>query len=133
MYLWVLSLASEARQKIRIFIFFNVICAFLASIRTPVFYYGFGCLVYYLLEGWSALETVYFLTVTSTTVGYGDFRPASTLARAFTCVYALIGITLVLDALSPLVTFLRGDWRERLLAAVGCAAKVDTNDPSLTP
>ena len=38
----------------------------------------------------------------------------------------------MLDALSPLVTFLRGDWRERLLAAVGCAAKVDTNDPSLT-
>ena len=74
------SVGGKAEDKnIQIF---NVICAFLASIRTPVFYCGFGCLVYYLLEGWSALETVYFLTVTSTTVGCGDFHPASTLASS---------------------------------------------------
>ena len=37
--------------------------------KTPVVFYFVGCVVYGWLEGWHALDTVYFLTVTSTTVG----------------------------------------------------------------
>jgi len=102
------------------------------NLRTPVLYYLFGCLAYYYLEGWSALDTSYFLTVTSTTVGYGDMYPTSPMSKLFTCFYALFGIVAVLGALTPLVSFLRGDWREKLLSICGCGQKVDTEDPNLT-
>ena len=54
------------------------------------------------------------------------------LGKAFTCVYALIGITVILKAISPFVAFMRGDWRDQLLKAIGCAPAVDTSDPNLT-
>ena len=100
--------------------------------RVPFVYYSVGTVAYYLLEGWAPLDVVYFLTVTSTTVGYGDYSPATPLGKLFTCLYALIGITVVLGALSPLVEMLKGDWRERLLTCLGCAPVVDTNDPTLS-
>ena len=40
-----------------------------------VTYYSFGGLAYDELEGWPLLDTTYFLTVTVTTVGYGDMCP----------------------------------------------------------
>jgi hypothetical protein len=98
----------------------------------PLGYYAVGILVYQYLEGWAPLDTAYFLTVTSTTVGYGDFCPTSVWGKLFTTLYALIGITVILGALAPLVAFLRGDWRENLLTLLGCGQKVDTNDPNLT-
>lgn len=110
----------------------TAIGAFMSGIRTPLLFYLFGCIAYSALEGWSARDTVYFLTVTSTTVGYGDFYPTSTLGKLFTCVYAVLGITVVLNALSPLVAVLRGDWREKLINLVLCSPQVDTEDPNLT-
>lgn len=111
---------------------FKFIHSAYVTLRTPVLYYAFGCLAYYYLEGWSALDTSYFLTVTSTTVGYGDMCPSSPMSKLFTCFYALFGIVAVLGALTPLVSFLRGDWREKLLTLFGCGPKVDTEDPNLT-
>jgi len=111
---------------------FKFLYASYVNLRTPVLYYLFGCFAYYYLEGWSALDTSYFLTVTSTTVGYGDMYPTSPMSKLFTCFYALFGIVAVLGALSPLVSFLRGDWREKLLSICGCGQKVDTEDPNLT-
>lgn len=63
----------------------------------------------------------------------GDFCPATVLGKLFTCFYALIGITVVLSALSPFVAFLKGDWREKLLDSLGLSAKVDLSNMSLTP
>ena len=74
-------------------------------------YYGVGCTAYYLFEGWAPLDTCYFLTVTATTVGYGDFTPTSPLAKLFTCGYALLGIIMIFDLIAaPVVSWLRGDW-----------------------
>lgn len=95
-------------------------------------YYAVGVGVYGYLEGWKPIDVVYFLTVTSTTVGYGDFTPVTMLGKLFTCFYALLGITVVLAALAPLVSFLKGDWREKVLSCCGCEAQVDTTDLSLT-
>ena len=102
------------------------------AVRTPLLYYGFGIFAYYYLEGWSALDTSYYLTVTSTTVGYGDMYPTNPTSKLFTCFYSLIGIVAVLGAIAPLVAFLRGDWREKLLSLLGCGPGVDVNDPELT-
>lgn len=112
--------------------FLKAVVATLQMMMLPLGYYVLGIVVYKYLEGWEPLDTAYFLTVTSTTVGYGDMCPTTVLGKIFTTIYALIGITVILGALAPLVAFLRGDWREKLLALLGCGAKVDTNDPNLT-
>lgn len=68
-----------------------------------VTYYAVGGIVYDEIEGWPLLDTTYFLTVTVTTVGYGDICPATEPGKIFTVIYALVGIVFVFAALSPLV------------------------------
>ena len=106
--------------------------ATLRNYSAVIVYYAIGCLVYHQLEGWSCHDTIYFLTVTSTTVGFGDFSPASYAGKAFTIVYAVIGITVVLKGLYPFVAWLRGDWRERLATFLFGSSKIDTEDMRLS-
>jgi hypothetical protein len=104
-----------------------------------VVYFLVGVVVYGWLEGWRPLDTVYFLMVTCTTVGYGDVTPATRWGKLFTCGYALVGMTLVVQALSPVVDFLSSSidaveqsisrWLERQGLI---PPKVDTLDMSLT-
>ena len=68
-----------------------------------VTYYSFGGLAYDELEGWALLDTTYFLTVTVTTVGYGDMCPETVEGQLFTVIYALLGLVFVFAALSPLL------------------------------
>ena len=68
-----------------------------------VTYYAVGGLAYDELEGWPLLDTMYFLTVTITTVGYGDIAPETDAGKLFTVAYAVIGVIFVFAALSPLV------------------------------
>jgi len=70
-------------------------------------YYAVGGIVYDELEGWPLLDTTYFLTVTITTVGYGDMCPETDEGKMFTVIYALIGIVFVFAALEPLVGALK--------------------------
>lgn len=69
-------------------------------------YYAIGGVVYDELEGWKLLDTTYFLTVTVTTVGYGDMCPETDEGKIFTVVYALLGLIFVFAALSPLLDML---------------------------
>jgi voltage-gated potassium channel len=67
----------------------------------PVFYWAggallVGVLVYHFLEGWSYLDALYFCVVSLATVGYGDFTPTTPLARAFTIIYLINGIGILL-------------------------------------
>lgn len=92
-------------------------------------YYFIGCVAYRYLEGWEYTDSFYFLTVTATTVGYGDMHPETIAGRLFISVFALWGITVVLAAMAPLVMLLHGSWRERL---VGGQSDVDTSDPRIS-
>eukprot|EP00966_Prymnesium_polylepis_P323466 7379652-Prymnesium_polylepis.3 len=65
-----------------------------------------GWVVYAPLEHWSLLDTIYFMVVSATTVGYGDFVPKTTAAKLFTAATCLISITTVIAALTPLVKYL---------------------------
>ena len=51
-----------------------------------------GTVVYSILEGWSPLDSLYFSVVTLATVGYGDLHPTTDLGKAFTIVYILTGV-----------------------------------------
>jgi voltage-gated potassium channel Kch len=104
----------------------------LSQLSKPGFFFLSGCLVYSYLEGWSPLDTVYFLMVTSTTVGYGDVYPTTPLGKFVTIFYALFGIVVVLGSLAPLVQFLRGSWREDLVKLFVGGPTVNVNDPTLT-
>ena len=66
-------------------------------------YVVIGIGVYGQLEGWDAPDTVYFLVVTSTTVGFGDLCPETPAGRLFTCLYALIGIIVLMSAMAPII------------------------------
>jgi hypothetical protein len=55
-----------------------------------------GTLVYHWLEGWNYLDALYFCVISLATIGYGDFTPTTQIGRAFTIVYVINGIVILL-------------------------------------
>lgn len=53
-----------------------------------------GSTVYQRLEGWNQLNSLYFTTMTITTVGYGDITPATDAGKMFTIGYSIGGIAI---------------------------------------
>jgi len=77
-----------SRARIRI-----VLLAVLAAI-------AFGTIVFHLVEGWSILDSLYVTAQTVTTVGFGDITPRTALGRAFATVFMIVGVGIVLYALT---------------------------------
>jgi voltage-gated potassium channel len=80
-----------SRARIRI-----VLMAVLAAI-------AFGTIVFHLVEGWSILDSLYVTAQTVTTVGFGDITPRTALGRAFATVFMMVGVGIVLYALTSTV------------------------------
>jgi len=59
-------------------------------------YVGLGTLIFSWLEHWSLMDSFYFVTMTATTVGYGDFTPTHTLSKLITIIYSVSIIPFVL-------------------------------------
>lgn len=55
-----------------------------------------GTLVYHWLEGWNYLDALYFCVISLATIGYGDFVPTTQIGRAFTIIYVINGIVILL-------------------------------------
>ena len=67
----------------------------------PIFIYTFivigaGAALFHWLEGWSWLDSFYFVVITFTTIGYGDFAPTMPLTKLITIFYSLNGVILLL-------------------------------------
>ena len=76
----------------------NLIMTYLVgegAFRSLFLYFGFGFVAYRAMEGWTLFETIYFLMVTATTVGYGDFVPVTLSGKLFTIIYSVVGISVV--------------------------------------
>ena len=57
---------------------------------------------YWIVEGWSLLDSAYFAVVTIATVGYGDFTPKTALGKVFTIAYIFAGIGIFAAAVTAL-------------------------------
>lgn len=62
-----------------------------------------GTLAFHLLEGWSILDSLYVTVQTVTTVGFGDLTPRTTGGRIFATVFMMVGVGIVLYALTSTV------------------------------
>ena len=67
-------------------------------------YYVLGVVYYTNVEGWSTQTCLYFITVTVSTIGYGQYGPTSDDARIFTSFYCVFGILCVLTAINRAAT-----------------------------
>jgi len=54
------------------------------------------------LEGWNFLDSIYFSTITITTLGYGDLVPLTNVGKIFTIFFSLSGIAICLYILTAL-------------------------------
>ncbi len=61
-----------------------------------------GAFVYHAVEGWSILDSFYFVVVTITTIGYGDFSPMTSAGKIFTMFYAFFGVATALYIFSTI-------------------------------
>jgi voltage-gated potassium channel len=64
---------------------------------------GVGTVVFHHIEGWSILDSLYVTAQTVTTVGFGDLTPRTIWGRAFATVFMLVGVGIVLYALTSAV------------------------------
>lgn len=71
----------------------------------------FGTAVYHFVEGWSWLDSLYYVVITLTTIGYGDFSPTMPVTKIFTIFYSINGVIMLLF-LFDLVRSVRG-WKQQ--------------------
>ena len=62
-----------------------------------------GTVMFHVLEGWSILDSLYVTAQTVTTVGFGDLTPRTPYGRAFTVVFMMVSVGIVLYALTSTV------------------------------
>jgi len=64
------------------------------SIILVLIVYAIGVILYENIEGWNWIDSVYFMTATFTTVGYGDVVPHSDMGKLMTVVFSWVGISI---------------------------------------
>ncbi len=84
-------------------VFINTLISFLKDreyrelLFTTSFFIAFGTVMYHFLEGWDWIDCVYFSVITLSTIGYGDFSPATDAGKLFTIFYIILGIGVILS------------------------------------
>ncbi|OHB27756.1 MAG: potassium transporter TrkA [Desulfuromonadaceae bacterium GWC2_58_13] len=66
---------------------------------------GFGTLGYYLIEDWSAFDSLYMTVITLATVGFKEVHDLSDEGRAFTLLLILFGAGIIAYVIGSLIRF----------------------------
>lgn len=61
-----------------------------------------GAFAYHFVEGWEILDSFYFVIITVTTIGYGDFVPQTVVGKVFTMFFAFFGVATALYLFSAI-------------------------------
>ncbi len=67
---------------------------------------GFGSVGYYVLEGWSVIDSIYMTIITMTTVGYGETYPLDQHGRLFTIMLILMSVSIAGYVFSTITAFI---------------------------
>ena len=85
-------------------------------------YFVVGTVVLMACEGWTAVNSVYFLAMTVSTVGYGDISPTAPSGQWFMTGYCPLGIVLIFSTIARYAEVVQAALRratEALLALCG--------------
>lgn len=64
---------------------------FIISLLSLFLIIALGSLGYWIIEGWSFMDSAYMTIITLTTIGFGEVHPLSHLGQAFTIILIFIG------------------------------------------
>jgi len=88
-------------------------------------YFMIGVEYYHAKEGWTRTDAVYFITVSTTTVGYGDLHPTNDATRLFTTIYVIIGLAVVLSSANDVIQyFVVKKFQQKVLTAIDWCVKI---------
>ncbi len=74
-----------------------------------------GSYAYHEVEEWNTLDSVYFVVVTVTTIGYGDLSPQTDTGKIFTIFFSFFGIATAFYFVSLIGTFVfKQHFRKRI-------------------
>jgi potassium channel subfamily K, other eukaryote len=79
-----------------------------------VLYYILGMWFYIAIENFSFIDAIYFITVSISTVGYGDIVPTTDFSRMITVFYVGIGLVLVVGVITGEITAVLNSYEERV-------------------
>lgn len=106
------------------------------AISLLVGYTLFGTIFYWQLTDWTLVQSFYFVAVTLSSVGYGDFTPQGDWVKLFTAAYVIIGVGVIGTALGEVVSSLLNVDNTpagRLLKWLsGAKTKTSVDDPNVS-
>jgi voltage-gated potassium channel len=113
-------MGRRPHRTIRSFQRFFFIDALQDSTARPVVIYVGVMLVsctlfYHVMEGWSLLDSFYFVAITFTTIGYGDFSPTQPLTKIITIFLAFNGVAVLLMLLNEIQRIRRVQLEEDII------------------
>lgn len=62
-----------------------------------------GASIYQWLEGFSVVDSYYFVVITLSTIGYGDISPQTDAGKIFTIFFVIIGLAMFSTLISTIV------------------------------
>jgi voltage-gated potassium channel Kch len=86
--------------------------------------YVFSTLFFHNVEGWSYLDSIYFVTMTITTIGYGDFVPATDIGKIFSIFLALIGISVAFFLIYSIAAYREHTFDRELIGRLAMFKKI---------
>lgn len=87
-----------------------------------VTFYAVGALIFVHVEDWTFFQSIYFISSTVSTVGYGDLHPKTSFGQIYCCLMIFLGVTLVFTTIQKYIDFVHEvihTYHERWLGLFG--------------